>query len=203
MVLDWCQNSVSAQHLEKEMMTILTKFCIVLMLTKVRIITRQFSKHLSECYGPWLMSESGRTLTVRINHNRIPTRKLWCKASNTPLKSFSYDYCFTGEVLRNNGHTCSPVNSYKSLSMHLSLLVVMFLSNHSFSCHSNQSNSALWTNCVHSVEDYSSNMSVKLLSTYLRVRNKGLLSLYPRKLCLWRVYCFHVVRPSVTFLVFL
>ena len=31
--------------------------------------------------------------------------------SNTPLKSFSYEYCFTGEVLRNNrpgDHTYSP-----------------------------------------------------------------------------------------------
>ena len=38
------------------------------------------------------------------------TRKLWCKASNMLLKSFSYEYCFTREVLRNNrpmGHTCS------------------------------------------------------------------------------------------------
>ena len=42
--------------------------------------------------------------------HKIRTRKLWCKASNTPLKSFSYEYWFTGEVLSNNrpkGHTCS------------------------------------------------------------------------------------------------
>ena len=64
--------------------------------------------------------------------------------------------------------------------MHFSLLVVMFLPNYPFSCHSNQSNSAFWTKCVYSVEDYSSNISIKLLSTYLQcVRNKGLLSFFP------------------------
>ena len=61
--------------------------------------------------------------------------------------------------------------------MHFSLLVVMF-------CQIILSvaiaNSAFWTKCVYSVEDYSSNISIKLLSTYLQwVRNKGLLSFFP------------------------
>ena len=74
-------------------------------------------------------------------------------------------------------HLLTWVNSYKRLIMQLSLLVVMFLPNYHFGCHSNQSNSAFWTKCVYSVEDYSSNISIKLLSTYLQwVRNKGLLS---------------------------
>ena len=77
-------------------------------------------------------------------------------------------------------HLLTWVNSYKSLSMHFSLLVVMFLPNYPFGCHSNQSNSAFWTKCVYTVEDYSSNMSTKLLSPYLQwVRNKGLLSFFP------------------------
>ena len=55
----------------------------------------------------------------------------------------------------------------------------MVLPNYHFGCHSNQSNSAFWTKCVYSVEDYSSNISIKLLSTYLQwVRNKGLLSFF-------------------------
>ena len=78
-------------------------------------------------------------------------------------------------------HLLTWVSSYKSLSMHFSLLVVMFLPNYPFGCHSNQSNSAFWTKCVYSVEDYSSNISIKLLSTYLLwVRNKGLLSFFPQ-----------------------
>ena len=72
-------------------------------------------------------------------------------------------------------HLLTWVNSYKSLSMHFSLLVAMFLPIYPFDCHSNQSNSAFWTKCIYSVEDYSSNISIKLLSTYLQwVRNKGL-----------------------------
>ena len=56
----------------------------------------------------------------------------------------------------------------------------MFLPNYPFGCHSNQSNLAFWTKCVYSVEDYSNNMSMKRLSTYMqRVRNKGLLSFFP------------------------
>ena len=46
--------------------------------------------------------------------------------------------------------------------MHFSLLVVMFLPNYPFGCHSNQSDSAFWTKCVYSVEDYSSNISIKV-----------------------------------------
>ena len=42
-------------------------------------------------------------------------------------------------------HLLTWVNSYKSLSMHFSLLVVMFLPNYPFGYHSNQSNSAFWT----------------------------------------------------------
>ena len=41
----------------------------------------------------------------------VTTRKRRCKATNTPQKLFSYEYCFTGEVLRNSrpmSHTCSP-----------------------------------------------------------------------------------------------
>ena len=76
-------------------------------------------------------------------------------------------------------HLLTWVNSYKSLSMLFSLLVVMFLPNYPFGCHSNQSNSAFWTKCVYSVEDYSSKMSIKRLWTYLQwVRNKGLLSFF-------------------------
>ena len=44
--------------------------------------------------------------------------------------------------------------------MHFSILVVMFLPNYPFGYDSNQSNSAFWTKCVYSVEDYSSNMSI-------------------------------------------
>ena len=40
-------------------------------------------------------------------------------------------------------HLLTWVNSYKSLSMHFSLLVVMYLPNCHFGCHSNQSNSTL------------------------------------------------------------
>ena len=36
----------------------------------------------------------------------------------------------------------------------------MCLPNCIFGCHSNQSKSAFWTNCVYSVEDYSSKMSI-------------------------------------------
>ena len=48
------------------------------------------------------------------------------------------------------------------LSMRFSLLVVMLLPNYPFGCHSNQSNSAFWTKCLHSVEDYSSNSSITI-----------------------------------------
>ena len=71
------------------------------------------------------------------------TRKLWCKASNTPLKSFicvlfywrSFD-----EQQAHGPHLLTKVNSYKSLSMHFSHLVVTFLPNYPFGCHINQSN---------------------------------------------------------------
>ena len=53
--------------------------------------------------------------------------------------------------------------------MHFSLLVVMFLPNYPFGCHSNQSNSAFWTKCVYSVEDYSSNISIK---TFVNICNE-------------------------------
>ena len=64
-------------------------------------------------------------------------------------------------------HLLTSVNSYKSLSMHFSRLVAMFLPIYPFDCHSNQSNSVFWTTCIYSVADYSSNISIKLLSTYL------------------------------------
>ena len=70
------------------------------------------------------------------------TRKLRCKALKTALKSFSYEYCFTGEEQAHEPHLLTWVNSYKSLSMHFSLLVAMFLPIYPFGCHINQSNSA-------------------------------------------------------------
>ena len=49
-----------------------------------------------------------------------------------------------------------------------------------FGWHGNQSNSAAWTKFICLVEDYSRNISEKLLSKYLQWdRNKGLLSLVP------------------------
>ena len=84
------------------------------------------------------------------------------------------------EQQAHGSHLLTWVNSYKSLSKHFSLLVAMFLPIYPFGCHSNQSDSAFWTTCIYSVEDYSSNISIKLLSTYLQwVRNKGLLSYFP------------------------
>ena len=87
-------------------------------------------------FGVWEVLKARGTIL------QASTRKF--DASNTPLKSFSYEYSFTGEVLRNKrpmSHTCC----YKNLSMLFSLLVVMFLPNYPFGCHSNQSNSAFWT----------------------------------------------------------
>ena len=76
-------------------------------------------------------------------------------------------------------HLLNWVNSHKSLSMHFSLLVVKFLLIYPFGCQNNQSNSVFWTKCLFSIEDYSSNISIKLLSTYLRwTRNKSLLSYF-------------------------
>ena len=73
--------------------------------------------------------------------------------------------------------------SYKSLSVHFSLLVVMFLPIYTFGCHSNQSNSAFWTKCIYSEEDYLSNISIKLFSTYLQwVGNKGILLCFPSQM---------------------
>ena len=43
-----------------------------------------------------------------------------------------------------------------------------FFVNLSFGCHGNQSNSAVWTKFTHLVEDYSRNISVKLLSKHLQ-----------------------------------
>ena len=155
-------------------------------------------------YSGWMLM-AGTTELLKYCVN-VCTSKGWCKASNTLLKSFSYEYCFTGEVLRNNmpmGHTCSPwVNSYKSLSMHFSLLVVMFLPNYPFSCHSNRSNLAFWTKCVYSVEDYSSNISIKLLSTYLQwVRKKGLLSFFPSQVGhLSPPHLYHLPGPALAVL---
>ena len=78
-------------------------------------------------------------------------------------------------------HLLTWVTSYRSLSMHFSLLVSMFLPIYPFDCHGNQSNSAFWTTCIYSVEDYSSNISTKLFSTYLQwFRNKGHLSFFPQ-----------------------
>ena len=51
-------------------------------------------------------------------------------------------------------HLLTWVNSYKSLSMHFSLLVAMFCQFILFGCHSNQSDSTFWTS-IYSVEDYS------------------------------------------------
>ena len=49
-----------------------------------------------------------------------------------------------------------------------------------FGCHGNQSNSEVWTKFICLVEDYSRNISVKLLSKYLQWdSNKGLLSHFP------------------------
>ena len=65
-------------------------------------------------------------------------------------------------------HLLTWVNSYKSLSMHFNRLDVIFMPNYPFGCHSSQSNSAFWTECIYSAKDYSSNISLKLLSTYLQ-----------------------------------
>ena len=123
-----------------------------------------------------------KTLTAKKIHKTntsIMTRKLWRKASITPPKSFSYEYYFTEEVLMNN-RPKTTLASYKSLSMHCSLFVAMVLPNYPLGCHSNQSNPAFWTKCVYSEENYSINISIKLLSTYLQwVRNKGRLSFFP------------------------
>ena len=76
-------------------------------------------------------------------------------------------------------HFLTWVNSYKSLSMHFSLLVAMFLQIYYLGYHNNQSNSAFWTKCIYSFGDYSSNIFSKRLSPYMQwVRNKGLLSFF-------------------------
>ena len=55
-----------------------------------------------------------------------------------------------------------------------------FLQIYPFGCHGNQSNSKVWTKFIRLEEDYSRNISVKLLSKYLQWdSNKGLLSLFP------------------------
>ena len=36
-----------------------------------------------------------------------------------------------------------------------------------------------------------------LIASYIREKDKGRFYYTPRKLCLWWVYCFHIVRPSV------
>ena len=46
----------------------------------------------------------------------------------------------------------------------------MFLPNYPFGCHSNQLNSAFWTKCVYSVEDYSSNISIKHICNELEIK---------------------------------
>ena len=49
-----------------------------------------------------------------------------------------------------------------------------------FGCHGNQSNSAVWTKVIYLIEDYSRNISVKLLSKYLQWDcNKSQFSLFP------------------------
>ena len=125
--------------------------------------------------GYWLPLHSSLASQERSNRffGTEQPRKFWCKASKTPLKLFCYEY---GEVVMNKrpkGHTCS------SLSIHFSLLVAMFLSIYPFGCRSNQWSSAFWIKCIHSVEDYTSNNSIKRLSIYLQwVRNEGLLSFF-------------------------
>ena len=128
--------------------------------------------------------------TLLVPHSRSAysehprTRKLWCKASNAPLKIVLIWVLFYWRSFDERGahgpHLLSWINSYESLIMHFSLLVIMFLPIYHFGCQSNQSNVAFWTKCIYSVEDYSSNISIKLLSTYPQwVRNKGLLSFFP------------------------
>ena len=56
-------------------------------------------------------------------------------------------------------HLLTWVNNNKSLSMHFSLLVVMFVPNYPFGYHINQSIAAFLTKCVYSVADYASNIS--------------------------------------------
>ena len=93
-------------------------------------------------------------------------------------------------------HLLTWVNSYKSLSMRFSLLVVMFLPNYPFGFHSNQSNSAFRTKWIYSVEDYWSNISIKLLSTYLQwVRNKGLLTFFPVR---WVILLIYIICPGLS-----
>ena len=97
------------------------------------------------------------------------TRKLSCTASNTPLKSYCRGF---DNQEAHVPHLLTWVNSYKSLSVLFSLLVAMFLPIYPFGCHSIQLYSTFWTKCMYSVEDYSSNIFIKLLSTYLQwVRN--------------------------------
>ena len=61
------------------------------------------------------------------------TRRRWCKSSNAPLKSFWYEYlyCVTGVFDEQEAHGPQLAHLskqlYKSLSMHFSFLVAMFL----------------------------------------------------------------------------
>ena len=58
--------------------------------------------------------------------------------------------------------------------------LIFFLRIYPFSCHGNQSNSAIWTKFMFAVEDFSRNSSVKRLLKYLQWdSNKDLLSLFP------------------------
>ena len=57
---------------------------------------------------------------------------------------------------------------------------IFVLQIYTFSCHGNQSNSAVWTKFIRFIEDYSRNISVKLLSKYLQwVSNRYQFPLFP------------------------
>ena len=51
---------------------------------------------------------------------------------------------------------------------HLMASEEMIFANLAFGCHGNQSNSAVWTKFIWLVQDYSRNISVKLLSKFLQ-----------------------------------
>ena len=59
-------------------------------------------------------------------------------------------------------------------------VLIIFSQIYPYGCQRNQLNSAVWTRCIWLVEDYSRNVSVKLLSKYLQWDgNQSQFSLFP------------------------
>ena len=149
----------------------------------VDMATNQSEKYVQLLYAWWRTSQHIKKISVK-----IPTVRYFhfshFKAMET-LSCHSYETTWATAVKNNFFVEANVMNISEKFQLHLPYVFWVdafwiFFMNLSFQLPWQPINLAVWTKFICLVEDYSRNISVKLLSKYLQCdSNRGLLSLFP------------------------